>query len=54
MVDLMRFERTTSSLQGKLSPIEIQTHIMFALFKILCELNYEMLTVRRTHGYIVY
>ena len=30
------------------------THIMFALFKILCELNYEMLTVRRTHGYIVY
>lgn len=80
----MRFERTTSSLQGKLSPIEIQTliwwarlvsiqllpketglqpaavadllltHIMFTLFKILCELNYEMFTFRRTHGYIVY
>ena len=27
MVDLMRFERTTSSLQGTLSPIEIQTHM---------------------------
>lgn len=84
MVDLMRLELTTSSLQGKLSPIEIQTliwwarlvsiqllpketdlqsaavadllltHIMFTLFKILCELNYEMLTFRRTHGYIVY
>ena len=54
LVDPMRLERTTSSLQGKLSPIEIQTHIIFALFKILCELNYEMLTVRRTHGYIVY
>lgn len=30
------------------------THIMFTLFKILCELNYEMFTFRRTHGYIVY
>lgn len=27
MVDLMRLERTTSSLQGTLSPIEIQTRI---------------------------
>jgi hypothetical protein len=27
---------------------------MFTLFKILCELNYEMFTFRRTHGYIVY
>lgn len=30
MVDLMRLERTTSSLQGKLSPIEIQTLIWWA------------------------
>lgn len=30
LVDLMRFERTTSSLQGKLSPIEIQTLIWWA------------------------
>lgn len=28
MVDLMRFERTTSSLQGTLSPIEIQTQMV--------------------------
>lgn len=27
---------------------------MFTLFKILCELNYETLTFRRLHGYIVY
>lgn len=27
LVDLMRFERTTSSLQGTLSPVEIQTQI---------------------------
>jgi hypothetical protein len=27
---------------------------MFTLFKILCELNYEMFTFRRAHGYIVY
>ena len=54
MVDLMRFERTTSCVQSKLSPIEIQTQIMLTLFKILCELNYETLTVRRTNEYIVY
>lgn len=54
MVDLAELESTTSSLQEKLSPIEIQTHIMLTLFKILCELNYEMLTFRRIHGYIVY
>jgi hypothetical protein len=27
---------------------------MFTLFKILCELNYEMFTFRRIHGYIAY
>lgn len=30
LVDLMRLERTTSSLQGTLSPIEIQTLIWWA------------------------
>lgn len=30
------------------------TYIMFALFKILCELNYEMLTFKHVHGRIVY
>ena len=54
MVDLAELESATSSLQGKISPIEIQTHIMLTLFKILCELNYEMFTFGRTHGYIVY
>lgn len=54
MVDLTWFEHATSSLQGTLSPIEIQTHIMFALFKVLCELNYEMLTSKHVHGRIVY
>ena len=29
-------------------------HIVFTLFKILCELNYEMLTFKYIHGYIVY
>ena len=41
-------------MKKKLSLIEIQLHIVLTLFKILCELNYEMLTFRRTHGYIVY